>query len=110
MWQNLFRPPDFVYNNKRPVILSFSFREYEIINRLLKHLASKNRFLISRPTLTLRQALEFSERKRGNLGKFFKSKKAFLLLLFCSVQDIIVGAMIKGFYNVGIPEGSNTDR
>ena len=78
LWQNPFRPPDFVYNNKRPVnvILSFSFRVYEIINRLLKHLVSKNRFHISGPTLTLRQALEFSERKRENLGKVFKPEKS----------------------------------
>ena len=50
MWQNPFRPPDFVYNKKRPVILSFSFREYEIINRLLKHLVSKNRLHIDPET------------------------------------------------------------
>ena len=93
-----FRPPAFVYNNKRPVILSFlSFRECEIINRLLKHLVSKNRLHISEPTFTLRQTKEFSERKRGNLGKVFKSKRHFYSLLFCSVQDIIVGTMQKGF-------------
>ena len=98
LWQNPFRPPAFVYNNKRPVILSFlSFRKSEIINRLLKHLVSKNRLHISEPTFTLRQTKEFSERKRGNLGKVFKSKRHFYSLLFCSVQDIIVGTMQKGF-------------
>ena len=107
LWQKPFRPPAFVYNNKRPVILSFlSFRKCEIINRLLKHLVSKNRLHISEPTFTLNIGV-FREEKR-EFRQSFSVKKAFLLLLTLFSARHYCWNHAKGI--LGIPEESYTDR